>query len=83
MSTMGQAQGINQGQRTNLYANRAFMKRLSDYINDIFEEKEVKKSFDFDKFVNDENYRLDMIQTYGAIKKSFNILEALTRLPHF
>ena len=83
MSTMGQAQGINQGQRTNLYANRAFMKRLSDHVNDMFEENDIKETFDFDRFVNDEIYRQKMIDIYGAIKKSFNILDALTSLPHF
>ena len=83
MSTMGQAQGINQGQRTNLYANRAFMKRLSDHVNDMFEQNDIKETFDFDRFVNDENYRQKMIDTYGVIKKSFNILDALTSLPHF
>lgn len=83
MSTMGQAQGINQGQRTNLYANRAFIKRINDHVNNMFEEAKIEETFDFDKFIADETYRQRMIQTYETIKKSYNILDALTKIPHF
>ena len=83
MSIMGQAQGINQGQRTNLYANRAFIKRINDHVNKLFKENKVEATFNFDRFVNDETYRAQMINAYDGVKKTFNILEALTRLPHF
>lgn len=83
MSVMGQAQGINQGQRTNLYANRAFIKRVNDHVNKLFEANDIKTTFNFDQFVSDEEYRKQMIGLYDMVKKTFNILEALTRLPHF
>jgi hypothetical protein len=83
MSIMGQAQGINQGQRTNLYANRAFIKRVNDHVNKLFEANDIKTTFNFDQFVNDEEYRKQMIGLYDMVKKTFNILDALTRLPHF
>lgn len=38
MTIMGGAQGINQGQRTNLYANRAFIKRINDHVNKTYGE---------------------------------------------
>ena len=83
MSVMGQAQGINQGQRTSLYANRAFIKRVNDHVNKLFEANDIKTTFNFDQFVSDEEYRRQMIGLYDTVKKTFNILEALTRLPHF
>ena len=83
MSIMGQAQGINQGQRTNLYANRAFIKRINDHVNKLFKDNDIQTTFSFDQFINDEQYRTQMIGLYNSVKKTFNILEALTRLPHF
>lgn len=83
MSTMGQAQGINQGQRTNLYANRAFIKRIDDFVNKRFKDKEIDATFSFEKFVTDDVYRANMIDLYDKVKSTYNILEALTTLPHF
>ena len=83
MSIMGQAQGINQGQRTSLYANRSFIKRINDYVNTVFKENEMDQTFDFGQFVSDEDYKNNMIDLYEGVKKTFNILEALTKLPHF
>lgn len=103
MTIMGGAQGINQGQRTNLYANRAFIKRINDHVNKTFneylqalsenerkrylEERErvtgLDETFDFEQFVLDDYYRHEWIREYDRCKKTFNILEALTTLPHF
>lgn len=83
MSTMGQTQGINQGQRTNLYANRNFIKGLTDHVNKVFDESKIEERFDFDRYINDDEYRQKVIDLYENSKKSFNILNALYRLPHF
>jgi hypothetical protein len=68
MSIMGAAQGINQGQRTDLYHNRAFIKRINDFIKrkNIFDNKSERsdtpeansmQEFDFERFILDEQYR--------------------------
>lgn len=94
MSIMGAAQGINQGQRTDLYHNRAFIKRINDFIKrkNIFDNKSERsdtpeansmQEFDFERFILDEQYRQFWINAYENVKYTFNILDALTKLPHF
>lgn len=93
MTIVGGAQGINQGQKTNLFDNRSFIKRLENFINKTVDAKtpeDIKKkpgyqpsNFNFREFVVDENYRDACIRDYDTIKYTYNILEALTTLPHF
>lgn len=93
MTIMGGAQGINQGQKTNLFDNRSFVKRLENFINKTVDAKtpeEDKKKpdyrpsdFNFRTFIADENYRIAWINRYDGFKYTYNILDALTTLPHF
>lgn len=84
MTMMGGAQGINQGQRTDLYSNRAFVKRINDYIRRRQKDtKDTFEQFSFEQFVIDEEYRKMWIDHYNDLKETFNVLEALTTLPHF
>ena len=93
MTMMGGAQGINQGQRTDLYSNRAFIKRINDYVRkrqrnykldpNGKEQGDGWPMFEFERFVMDDNYRQNWIQHYEDLKQTFNVLEALTTLPHF
>ena len=67
MTIMGGVQGINQGQRTNLFDNRNFIKRLEIFVNKTVdaktseEEKNNKdykpSNFDFRTFISDDDYR--------------------------
>lgn len=41
------------------------------------------KSFDLIRFINDENYKQQMIEQYEAYKIHFNILDTISRVPHF
>lgn len=84
MTMMGGAQGINQGQRTDLYANRSFMKRINDYVRKRQKDTEdTWDPFNFEQFVTDETYRENWIAHYNTMMQTFNVLEALTTLPHF
>ena len=65
MTIMGGAQGINQGQRTNLYANRAFIKRINDHVNKTF--KEFLKTFtesERDKFLAERKRTTGLDETF-------------------
>lgn len=80
VSTLGQALGINQGQPTKLYKLKNMKERFRRWI-----DKNGDGVFDFnlDRFITDEQYREEQIRNYEDNKQTFNILEVITKLPHF
>lgn len=80
VSTLGQALGINQGQPTKLFKLKTMKERFRRWID---KNQDGVFDFSFDKFITDENYRKEQIENYEDNKQTFNILEVITKLPHF
>jgi len=80
LSTFGRALGINQGQPTNLYRLKNMKESIRNWIDEGFGQV---MDFNFDEFIKDSDYRQGWIDRYNDRKYTFNILEAMTYLPHF
>lgn len=80
LSTFGRALGINQGQPTNLYRLKNMKESIRNWIDEGFGEV---MDFNFDEFIKNSEYRTNWINQYNDNKYTFNILEAITYLPHF
>ena len=76
MSNLGRTLGINQGMPTNLYSIRNDINNLNDYITE-----RTGFMFNFDKFITDETYRTNVINSYKA--ETFNLPGVLSTVPHF
>ena len=79
----GRMLGINQGLRTNQYEMYRMIRSIENFVNGRFYNNRIDKIFNLMMFLNDEAYRKDMIQEYNKVKSSFNILQAITTVPHF
>ena len=60
--------------------DRIFCSTMRD-VFDTFKDSDYLISFD--KFMDDINYRNDVIAKYGAIKHSINILDVIVSNPHY
>lgn len=81
MKILGQLFGLNKGLKTS-------PDELSSQINNleraIYNQTEnLEDLIDLSKFAFDEAYREECIAKYEEIKHSFNILDAIARVPHF
>lgn len=87
----GQMLGINQGMRTDSYSLYAMMRRIENHINKRIDEfnksgqGKVNGEFNLLEFLNPDNsdYREIWKNNYDYVKSSFNILRAITSVPHF
>lgn len=52
-----------------------------DEFGDVIDSRKYRISFD--RFMNDETYRNDVIEIYNGVKHSFNILDVMWTLPHY
>lgn len=90
MKAMGQLAGFNQGLKN---GTAEFLKQINNFEEIINNRLKVAKisnnatgertRINFDKFIKDSEYREEMIKAYDDIKFSFNILEAITTVPHY
>lgn len=79
----GSMLGINQGLRTSAYEMHRLVRSIENFVNGRFNEKGIKKTFELMTFLSDEANRAEMIAEYEKVKSSFNILDAITKIPHF
>lgn len=63
------------------YLNDEVIVSTREKIFDSF--KDTNGLISFDKFIDDINYRNEIIAKYGAVKHSINILDAITSSPHY
>lgn len=94
MFVLGQMVGLNQGVPTDL---KGIIKKVNLFRN-AFKDKEHRKpvsskvgqdienfsiqGVDLQRFVNEEQYRQDVIEAYDHIKVSFNIFDVISKLDH-
>lgn len=83
MELLGGMLGINQGMRTDNYDKFAYIQRIERFINDRFEAAKITTPFKLMQFLSDPVYRQDMIEAYETVKTTYNILDVITKVPHF
>ena len=83
MELLGGMLGINQGMRTDNYDKFAYIQRIERFINDRFEAAKITTPFKLMNFLSDPVYRQDMIDAYEKVKTTYNILDVITKVPHF
>ena len=76
MSNFGRILGINQGQPTKLYELQNMKKMIPNFVENVM-------PFDFDTFLTNPEARQQYIDSYELVKKSYNILDAMMKVPHF
>lgn len=79
-SILGAMAGINQGIRTNSFDKYNYIKRIEAFVNKRFDQN---PNFDLMLFLNDPIKQREYINRYEKVKSTFNILEAITTVPHF
>jgi hypothetical protein len=79
-SILGAMAGINQGIRTNSFDKYNYIKRIEAFVNKRFDQN---PNFDLMLFLNDPIKQQEYINRYEKVKSTFNILEAITTVPHF
>ena len=77
MSNFGRILGINQGQPTKIYELENMKKMIPNFLSSLMPD------FDFDQFLINPEKRQEYINSYELIKKSYNILDAMMKVPHF
>jgi len=77
MSSFGRILGINQGQPTKIYELSNMKKLIPNFVDNLLPE------FDFDQFLINPEKQQEYIQQYETVKKSYNILDAMMKVPHF
>lgn len=89
---LGAMLGVNQGLRTNDYDQYSFIHRVEDFVNrrynDYIKENDTNnqsglRKFDLMGFLNDPRVRKMQIAQYEKVKSSYNILDVISKVPHF
>ena len=81
MRILGQLFGLNKGLKTSA---DELSKQINNITRAIYDHtKKLEDIIDLTKFAFDENYRNKCILRYEEIKHSFNILDAVAKVPHF
>lgn len=86
----GQMLGINQGIKTDAYEVYSLVRRIENFINkrigtNVTDESGKIIQFNLYEFLkpNNNSYKAKWINAYDSVKSSFNILRAITSVPHF
>ena len=87
----GQMLGINQGMDTDPYKMYSMIRRIENHVNkriDSFNKSgagNIEEEFNLLEFLKPENveYRNRWMDNYDLVKSSYNILRAITAVPHF
>lgn len=79
----GRMLGVNQGLRTGQYDMYKMIRSIENFVNGRFKENRIAKTFDLMMFLSNDDYKKEMIDEYNKVKSSFNILHAITTVPHF
>lgn len=81
MKILGQLFGLNQGLKT---STDEFLKQINNIERAIYNKtNDLKDLINLTKFAFDETYREEKIKKYEEVKHSFNILDAISKVPHF
>ena len=81
MKTLGQILGLNGGIKTDY---EGLTKQISNIEECIYKRSHKSDDiFDIIKFVYDPKYRQNFIERYEENKHAFNILDCLSKVPHF
>lgn len=85
---MGSILGINQGMRTNAYDKYKYIQNIENFINKRItrynrDNGSKFERFNLMRFLSDDTYRDEQIKNYDSLKSTYNILDAITRVPHF
>lgn len=78
MELMGSMLGINQGMRTDNYAKFSYIQRIEGFI-----KERTNKPFSLMEFLSNKVYRQEFIDEYEKVKSTYNILDVITKVPHF
>ena len=79
----GRMLGINQGLRTKAYEMHSMIRSIENFVNGRFYKNGLTSDFVLMEFLKDEQKRIKWIEDYGKVKSSINILDAITKIPHF
>ena len=82
LQTMGRILKINQGIPTNFAEFYAYISNINSYFTNLSEQLGEKESFDYLRFLSDENYRNECANNPNFQFK-YNPLKVLVESPHF
>lgn len=95
LTRLGRFGSLNQGIKTKLVDKINYINQLESFISGKFkkfnssnklnpdDEGYLPTNFDLLKFIQDEEYKQQMIDNYEQAKDKFNILDIITSVPHF
>lgn len=95
LTRLGRFGSLNQGIKTKLVDKINYINQLKSFISGKFKKfNSVNKlkpdddgylptNFDLLNFIQDEDYKQQMIDNYELAKDKFNILDIITSVPHF
>lgn len=86
MKTLGQILHLNQGLYTSDLDTLKIISRIENIITDrahAVDYKGATQKFDLHRFLYDQNYQKFTIERYNDVKVSFNILDLITKVPHY
>lgn len=81
MKILGQLFGLNKGLKT---SPDGMAEQINNIERAVYNQTgKLEDLIDLSKFAFDEEYRNECIAKYEQVKHSFNILDAISRVPHF
>lgn len=86
MKTLGQILHLNQGLYTSDLDTLKIISRIENIITDRAHAVDYRgntEKFDLHKFLYDQKYQKFIIEKYNDVKVSFNILDLITKVPHY
>ena len=89
MNKLGRMLGINQGIETDDYDKYSYVKGIENFINRKYDDyMKIHKNknltpFNLNLFLSNENERQTQIANYDLVKQTYNILDIITKVPHF
>ena len=86
MKTLGQILHLNQGLYTSDLDTLKIISRIENIITDrahAIGYTGGTRKFDLHRFLYDQKYQKETIEEYNNVKVSFNILDLITKVPHY
>lgn len=83
MEMLGGMLGVNQGMRTDDYEKFSYVQRVERFVNDRLKAIKSPLKFNLMLFLSDSIYQKDLIGEYEKVKTTYNILDVITKVPHF
>lgn len=83
MKTLGSILSLNQGIKTSPDQLLSQVNKIERCVYDTTKKKKLEDLIDLTRFAFDEAYREECIAKYERVKKAFNILDVVSKVPHF